>query len=316
MFHFNFQKALTTAAFSLAVLGCAPLAVPQAHAGDQPNILVMGEDADIDTVPRNSRIFNRVLRAMEGELQAMGFRVYDETATTMDITDPARVRRTDAEILTVARRVQDVPIDVATVFQIYANAERNAHADIMDLRARISGRLLNVRTGQALGNYEVSYRPGDLPPLPANCDRDCVLESVGEEARRIGADVANVLARQLDNLSPAGGAGTAGGEFGTVPLGDGCVGMTTGYQVTLRNFDQSQLTQIEEYLVSFRGYDHHRPMRSSASETTYWYESCSEVARLSRNLRLMTEHMDVEARIGMTGNRFNIDKIRRPQQRN
>ena len=316
MFHFNFPKVLTTAAFSLAVLGCAPLAVPQAHAGDQPNILVMGEDADIDTVPRNSRIFNRVLRAMEGELQAMGFRVYDETATTMDITDPARVRRTDAEILTVASRVQDVPIDVATVFQIYANAERNAHADIMDLRARISGRLLNVRTGQALGNYEVSYRPGDLPPLPANCDRDCVLESVGEEARRIGADVANVLARQLDNLSPAGGGQAGVSITGDAPLAEGCTGMTTGYQITFRHFDAADLNRVEEYLVSFRGYDHHRPMRSSASETTYWYESCSEMARLTRNLRLMAEHMDVDADIRQTGNRYEIVNIRPAGSRN
>ena len=197
-----FNKALAAAAFSLVALGCAPMATMPAQAGEQPNILIMGEDADTDTVARNSRIFNEVLRAMEREMQAMGFRVFDETAVTRDITSQGRVRRNDAEIITIAERVQRAPINVATVFQIYANAEQNPHADIMDLRVRVTGRLLNVRTGEALANYQVRYHPGDLPPLPPSCNRDCVLENVGEHAGRIGGNVARALAVHLDFLSP------------------------------------------------------------------------------------------------------------------
>ena len=311
-----FPKTLAAAALSLVALGCAPLATLPAQAGDQPNLLMMGEDADRDTVPRNSQTFNRVLRAMEGEFQAMGFRVYDETAVTMGITDPTRVRRSDAEIITVARRVQDVPIDAATVFQIYAAAEQNPYAAIMDLRIRVSGRLLNIRTGQALTNYEISYAPGDLPPLPAACNRDCVLDQVGAQSRRIAADVANALARHLDYLSPSRDAASAGQQLSTEPLTEGCTGLTTGYRITFRDFDQALLNRVEEYLVSFRGYDHHRTMTSGASETTYWYESCSEIARLNRNLRLMIEHLDLDAPIRQIGStRFEIDNNRRPVQR-
>lgn len=286
---------------------------------DQPNLLIMGEDADIDTVPRNSRIFNRVLRAMEAELQAKGFRVYDETAVTMDFTDPGRVRRTDAEIITIARRVQAVPIDAATVFQIYASAEDNPYAAIVDLRVRISGRLLNVRTGQALANYEVSYGRGDLPPLPVACNRDCVLEHVGDQARRIGADVANVLAQHLDALSPARGAAAATPGIAIpgqppAPVA-GCVGLTTAFTMNFRGFDPHELTRIEEYLVSFSGYDHHRIVRTDTVESNYWYESCSDIARLNRNLRLMIESMDLDANIRLTGNRFDIEKLRTPQRR-
>ena len=92
-------KTLATGmAFAIAALSFAPAAVAQ----QQPNLLIMGEDADLDSVPRNSRIFNRVLRAIEAEMQAEGFAVYDETAVTMGITDPGRVGRTDAELITVA----------------------------------------------------------------------------------------------------------------------------------------------------------------------------------------------------------------------
>ncbi len=306
-----FKPFLTGAVIALSAFALSP---GTAMAGEQPNILIMGEDADQDTIPRNSRIFNRVLRAMESEMQAMGFRVYDETAVTMGITDPGRVRRTDAEVITVARRVQDVPIDVATVFQIYASAEQNPFADITDLRVRVSGRLLNVPTGQALANYEVSYGPGDLPPLPPQCNRECQLENVGDHAGRIGADVARALAVHLDFLSPTAPA-TGAVITGTAPAPDGCVGMTTAYTIILRNFSADQVTQVEEYLVSFSGYDHHRPMRASGTEATYWYETCSDQARLNRNLRLMTEHMGMTVEMRMVGNRFEIDSLRRPAQR-
>ncbi len=286
---------------------------PQVNAQQQPNLLIMGEDADLDTVARNSRIFNRVLRALEAELQAEGFRVYDETAVSMGVTDPMRVRRTDAELITIARRVQDVPIDAIIVFQIYASTEQNPFAAIMDLRVRIPGRILNAQTGQALANYEIAYGPNDLPPLPPNCSRDCVLEHVGDQARRIAADVGAVLARHLDYLSPAAPAAAA--TLDAAPRPEGCIGLTTAYTLTFRGFETEEITLIEDYLAAFSGYDHHRPMRAGATETTYWYETCSDTARLNRNLRLMAEHMGVEVRLSMVQNRFEIDKIRVPRTR-
>lgn len=304
-----FKAFVTGLAFALAALSFAPAAIAQ----QQPNLLIMGEDADLDTVPRNSRIFNRVLRAIEGELQVEGFAVYDETAVSMGITDPARVRRTDAELITIARRVQDAPIDAIIVFQIYASTEDNPYASITDLRVRVPGRLLNAMTGQSLANYELSYGPADLPPLPPNCSRDCVLEHVGDQAQRIAADVGNVLAKHLDYLSPT--AASTPNLMESAPTTGGCVGLTTAYTMTFRGFESAEITMIEEYLVAFNGYQHHRPTRAGSIESTYWYETCSDSARLNRNLRLMAEHMGVEVRLGMVQNRFEIDKIRLPKTR-
>ena len=307
------KTMVTAASFLLAasVLPGAPVS-----AAEQPNLLIMGEDADQDTVPRNSRIFNRVLNAITSEMQAEGFKVFDEAAVSLNVTDPGRVRRTDAELITIARRIQDMPIDAIAVFQIYASTERSAFADINDLRLRIPGRLINVQTGQALANYEIAYAPGDLPPLPPNCNRDCVLEHVGDQARRIGADVGAVLARQLDMIAPAGGSETGVSALSSgAPAGSECVGLATAYTLVFRNFDTTEISEIEEYLASFRGYEHHRPLRASGSEASYWYETCTEAARLNRNLRLMVEHMGVEANLRLVGNRIEIDKIRQPRQR-
>jgi hypothetical protein len=308
---FATAAALTVAAFAFA---------PAAIAGEQPNLLIMGEDADLDTVPRGSRIFNRVLMAISTELESEGFAVYDETALTMDITNPDRVRRDDAELITIAKRVPTVPIDAVTAFQIYASAADNAHADITDLRIRISGRMLNVNTGKSLGGYEVSYEPGDLPPLPANCNRECVLEFVGDQASRIGSDLGAVLAAKLDLISPPGGSTTGvitEGAAGTdaAVTGDTCTGMTTAYTLSFKGFDPEDLTRIEEYLVAFKGYDHHRPTHTDMRQSDYWYETCSDEARLNRNLRLMIEHMGMDARIAKTQNTFEIEKISAPKTR-
>lgn len=303
--------------WTLPILFAAALGVAPAEAGEQPNVMLMVEDADVDSVPRDSRPADQVLYALATEMQNMGFRTYDETAVTMGITNPARVRRTDAELITIAKRVQDAPIDVIVVFQIYAAAQQNNYAQIIDLQIRITGRLLHVQSGRSLGNWEVAYGPGDLPPLPPNCNRDCVLEHVGGEARRIASDVGAALAIKLDALSPtapqqpAMGTTTttvAPGPLVTAPASQ-CTGLTSAYTLEFSGFSMDEITRIEEYLVVFKGYDHHRPMRVMATSAEYWYETCSDVARLNRNLRLMAEQLGVQAQISMVGNRFSIAKI-------
>ncbi len=291
------------------------LAVAQ---GEQPNLLVVGEDADTDTIPRHSRIFDRVLRAIEGELQAYGFAVYDETLLSLDITDPERVRRTDAEWYTIASRIQTPPIDAVVSFEIFASTQKANFADITDLRLRIPGRILHVPTHRALANFEVAYNVGDLPPLPPNCDRECVLEHVGDQARQVAADVGAVLAARLDQITPPAPAQenqTSQSENRNDVSQDECSGLSSAFTMQFRGFSPQELTAIEEYLVVFRGYEHHRPMRSGAAQTDYWYETCSDTARLSNNLRLMSQHLGLTTRIALTGNRIEIDNIGEHQNR-
>jgi hypothetical protein len=328
----KFKIAALLFAFALVLL--PGLAATAAHAGEQPNVLVMGEDADPDTVPRNHRVFNRVVEALASELGQLGFQVYDETAVSLDVTRQGRIRRTDAELITVAKRIQQPPVDVVAVFSIYVNVQKNINADIWDLGIRIPGRLLQVQTGRRVDSFEVDYPVGTLPPVPPNClndarvDQDCLFEFVGGQAKRIAQDLGAVLAKKLAFQSPtaeeqqeqpmrpstgSSGAGVSSGAGNM--MGPRCVGMTSAYVVALIGFDPAEVTTIEEYLVAFSGYDHHRPLRTTARETEYWYESCSDVARLNRNFRLMLDQMGVEGRLSMTGNRFQLEKIAAPQRR-
>ena len=290
------------------------------RAADQPNVLIMGEDADEDTVPRHSRIFNRVSDALSARMLELGFRVYNETATTMDITDPSRVRRTDAELISVAQNITAAPIDVVATFQISASAQENAYSDINQLRIRIVGRMLQVQTGRALGNFEVAVGPRGLNPIPPGCDRECVLEHVGNETKPIAHEVGTILARKLDELSPTAPESekvmTQPAPIPSTPppasektTSNGCVGLSTAYTIVLSGFDPADIDAIERILVAFQGYEHHRPIRTQTRYAEYWYETCSDRARLERNLRAMVASMPGQNRLALSGNRFEIEQI-------
>ena len=316
------RKILQSMVLALSILAFL-FNVNTVQAGEQPNILIMGEDADKDTVPRHSRVFNRVLNALVSELSQKGFKVYDETGAGLNITNPGRVRRTDAELITVARRVQSPPIDLITSFQVYASANKNAYSDIYDLSIRVAGRMMHVQTSKRLGNFEVAMGPQDLSPLPVKCNRDCILENVGKHAKEIAHEVGIVLATKLDMISPK--RSSAGNGTTTEPVdrpepiikdtGNSCEGLTTAYSMRFQGFNPDEVSTIEEFIRAFKGFDHMRPVRVNMRTAEYWYETCSDQARLNRNLRMMLQSMEVKVRLAMNGNRFRITKIGRAETR-
>ena len=268
-----------------------------AMAGDNPNLLVMGEDADTDTVPRNSRVFKRVLDALNEEMNNFGFNMFDETAVTLGDFAQGRTRRTDGEIIDVARSIRRPPIDVAVMFQIYASAKQLDYTT--KVKVRISGRMINVKTGQRLGNFEVKT-PQDLTAEP-KCNRECILETVGDNSKMIAADLGAVLAEKLDWM--VSGGSTEGGSGGSqLPM---------AFNLIFEGFTPEDMMSIEEYLVIFSGYTSHRPVYSSHRRSEIWYESTIGSAKLNRNLKKMLGELELSGMVQFAGNTYNVKKIAR-----
>ena len=61
-----------------------------------PTLLIMAEDEDGETIPRNNRISTRILNELVNQLDGRGFDVYDETAVTLRTHAQGRTRRSDA----------------------------------------------------------------------------------------------------------------------------------------------------------------------------------------------------------------------------
>jgi len=293
------KKTFFLLAGALFLISCA--GAPSSMAIEKPNLIIMGEDADEDTVPRNSRVFRRVLDALSNELHNEGFDVFDETAISLDDMAQGRTRRTDAEIIDVAKMIKRPPIDIAIIFTIYASARDLNYTT--KIKTRVTGRLLKVSTGQRLGNFEVeSPREWNAP---ADCPRACLLETVGKYSKIVARDVGSVLAEKLADLYESGDdAVTSKGN------------LMNGFNLVFEGFSPDDMFDIEEYLVVFSGYKTHRTVYSGRRHHEYWYESAITATRLNRNLRKMMDHLGISGRVGFSGNEYVLTKISKRKRRN
>ena len=283
----------------LLLAACAPTAPVDAQSDARLNLVVIGEDADTDTVPRNNRVFDRVLRAIQGKMNETGFSVFDEPAITVGKLKQNRVRRTRAEIVEICRAVKEPPLDVVVIFSIWPYTRRTDFATFVS--GRVDGRMLACQTGQFLGDFEQEF---EEIVLPTRCSRNCILEAVGKRTKVIGRDVAQVLARQLGWLLQ-----DKSGTPSPVVNDSGGGNLPTQFTLVFDNFTMQDMEALERYLKVFGGYRLHRPLEVSPTRQRIWYETSSGSEKLIRNLRRMLESERIESVVNFSGNTFKVEKI-------
>jgi hypothetical protein len=275
--------------FSLGIL--APL-----HAADKPNLLVVGDDSDEGAVSRDSRVFKRVVARLNVELNEI-VDVYDEAAVMPNNAKQSRVRRSDDELVDMARSVTRPPIDVLAVFSLYSSvtdAENGKQA-----RARISARLLNVHSGKFIDNFETAPY---VWTVSAGCDeRECILEAMGDGVNVLGQELGRALATkyvwQLHGQTAVGNNGAASND------------VVADYYLEFDGFSAQEMMEIEEYLVIFSGYASHRPTEQRHTRSIMLYRSSTGTAKLSRNLKKMLAELDMLTAISFAGNTYVMKRI-------
>jgi hypothetical protein len=167
------------------------------------DILIVGEDTDMDAIPHFNPNFNRILLAVAGQLTSHGFKVHEELPIGRQ---PRRGRQNQLPELLEMARTAGSSIGGIVVFQIHVAIQPvQAIRDSFKPSVRISGRVIRVRDGQDLGNFE--FNPDvDLPIIQGTCAHDqaqeCLYESLGDNARAIAAAVGGLVAAKLaDNLT-------------------------------------------------------------------------------------------------------------------
>ena len=290
----NTTKQLVTAGL-VALLGVGAFS-PAAVAADKPNLLVMGEDADKGSVPRSNRVHRRVQDAVIDQLNQFGFDVYDETAITLDGFEQGRSRRSDAELIDIARSVQRPPIDVAVVFSIYASAKKEPHTT--KIRTRVESRVLSARDGKRLDSFEVtSPRTWNADP---DCSRECMMEIIGDYSKILANDLGAVLAEKIVAIVYPDGADGFSTEENQ---------MVTGYSLIFDGFSPEEMSEIEEYLMIFDGYHTHRPTYAGKTRAELWYESSIRTSMLNNNLNKTLGHLGFDTRVQFAGNTITVQRI-------
>jgi hypothetical protein len=281
------------AALSMAVVSCTVLPAKSyaqvnaniIHIRETPNIIVMGEDTNKNSIPRNSRVHRRAMNAISDQLSKLNLNVFNEVVVSLENFMQGRTRRTDAELIDVARSINQPPIDLAVLFTIYADIDRQSYTT--RISSRIEGRVLNVRSGKRIGGIDFGFPRVDK--IATSCDGDCLLEAVGKQVQVLALDSGYGLAKIIER--------------------DIRKGFEPGVTIKFKNFSRKEVTEIEEFISAFSGYRSKRPMTTTFRHVEYWYVTTSKVDRLNRNLRMMLEHMGIEARIAFGGWEFEIEKL-------
>jgi hypothetical protein len=291
---------------SLIALSCftlmACVANPATSMTIEPNVLIMGEDWDEDTIPRKSQIFERVIDAVAGQLNKAGFKVIDETMATNNSFAQGRVRRTNSDLFKIAKAIQTPPIDAVITFKIYPYFKADNTTTWMNARA--TGRLLNVSTNAILGTFEVTLPEEVTTEHECHKNRACALKYMGNHSRNLGQELGSALAIKLRRAAVGNVPANASARAGVKQAA-----LMQAYKFTFDNFDASEFNQIEEYLVAFSGYDTHKIIQNMSQNSVVWYETKSDDARLKRNLRKMLDFIGVEGQVNCVRNTCTITKI-------
>ena len=281
------------APFFAASLLTLSLFAANALALDRANIVIIGEDFDLGTMPRDSQVYRGVLETLTGALNDAGFAIYDETSVTLEEFTQGRVKRGEAEIIDIARSVARPPLDIAVLFSIYAYVQEFSYTK--KVTSRLTARVLDLRSGRRLGSFDLAA-PRPLR-LPRHCDRSCTMARLDRALRTLSGELSATLAAHLREA----GAGRR--------LPDGPdQAIATGYRLVFADFSAEEIADMEEYLVVFTGYRLHRPIETGRGRHEYWYESTSSRARLNRNLIKMLDHVRMGGRVNFVEDTFTVTK--------
>ncbi len=282
--------------------------IPSSNMGSQTarkSLLVIGEDGFLDAISRNSGAFKSLQSSLAEEMTGQGFAVYDEAAVTLNDFSRGRTRRTDAEVIDIARSANFSRIDAAAVLAIYT--KQHGQGKSRKLQVRVTGRLFNVRNGRRLDAFQIQMRRPVR--VAAICDSDCRSDVVRRNAGELALDLASVMAARLN-----GDALTSLQSGRTIsdpkPEKDRVrSGFAVAYSLKFVGFSPTEMTVIEDRITNFVGFEHYQPISASLRTNEYWYETVTASAVLNRNLRHMLEEMSIAGRLTFGGNYFRVDKI-------
>ena len=318
----------------LAALSLTGLSNGADAQGRRINALVMTENASEETMSRLVPVYRRVLTQLQENLNTRGIQVYDETASTMRFMAPGQARRSDAEVLSIARAVmREQPVDVVVMFEIVAAVTRDPfQPQIQYPQVRMPARVLDLRGNNLVAAFEVNMPR--LPALPLQCDSTCLFNAVGDDAKLVASELGSAIADKLAAYTGGGMAaqgGTAPGSIapvgapalaqprtadstpapqaGAAPAAPRCDALPGDTTIRFKDFTSDEILEMERNLRMFSCFVDIRPIQTGATFAFFSYRSSAGTSRLDRNLRVMLDYLNVRGQVRFDGREFEVVKV-------
>jgi hypothetical protein len=283
------RLSISVAASAILAFGLLFLS-HQVAALERLNVVVIGLDLGRDSVSPRGPVFKVVFDELTGRLNRAGFAIFDQTAFALD-----RVQLSDeAELLSVARAVKRPPLDIAVLFSF--NARSDSYSYSKKLTSRLTARLLDLRTGRRLGSFQVEGLRALR--LPLSCAQACLRSHLTDSGRQQAGNLAGQLIERLSVLD--------GGHAAAAVADNKTRALVAGYGLVFEGFTDREVSEMEEYLVVFKGYQLHRPVATGGLHHEFWYETTSPRVRLNRNLIKMLQHLRLPGHVGFAEEAFTL----------
>jgi hypothetical protein len=281
---------LIAAAFTLFYLSSA-------FAAERVNLMIVGNDSDENSVIAASRVFKSVTINLADQMHTAGFNVYDEAAVIEHGYFDVENSRNDRDLIALVRTVKRPPIDVIVLFELSNRVDETRHS--RKVIASIQGRMLHVRTGQFLGNFETNSSGNWF--LQTHCNQQCKLEEERRYSQILANDLGAVLAEKLSCL--------VNSNCDAIDNHDQLI---AAYELQFIGFEQSSISNIEKQLMDFKGYYTHRPSEIRPEKSVMWYESQLGSAELHQQLATLMGKHYTNAQVKFSGNIFQVRIPREP----
>lgn len=291
-------------AVALVISACSG-SLAQTEYNDVP-ILVAAEDEDPTYVKRTSDIFKRTILELKVPLRRYGFAVVDEESVAVDLGWTIQDRRNKLDLIDLAKDMassDNASHRVRALVLFRVHAAHKPKSGRSKISVRIDGEIIDIVGNRGIDGFEI---PRMEFPAPAECNKLCKSEIVGDRAREVAASLGLVLAKQLaryrdDSVGDGGrrvGSGEAvTGDGGSTGSGSGH-GLITTYTVTLEKFDRIEaLSIIGTMADEFPGYKHHDLVRQMPGFRKYGYTTSAKAHKLEEWLTILLDDMH-----------FNVDK--------
>ncbi|MEO1037544.1 MAG: hypothetical protein AAFX44_18440 [Pseudomonadota bacterium] len=281
-----------------SVWGCAG----SPSRAEQPrSIMIVGVDADLQSVSRNDRIFGAVEVAMAEPLAAAGYEVLTEDQVIPGRGPASDIRRSGDRTLALVRSVDEPSARFAALCTLYANSRREANQT--RLRLRLGVDLVDLADG-AVSDFELTG--SDDWFVPDSCTGDCLQRAFTVRAQELaysaGALVSEQAARRGTRVAENRYTGSD---------------VRLARQVELRfvGFTQAEIFRLEDQLQAFDEFRSIRLVYSSTHRVTYSYVTGLTVPRLHRRLAEELEAQGLDADISPEHDRLDIHRAAAPRAR-
>lgn len=296
---------------AVAALGMGfGLAVAPVVQADTLNVLIMAEDWDTDAVGRDSRIdrhiqarldevANKVTDRLEDEYANFdGIRIYDETAITRDTFTQDQVRRTDQDLIAIAKSIPSPEVDLVVLYTVYAYQRDIANGAGAALDVELFMRALDVRSGRSVGRVSEILDSSE-GPMPLACreksdaGRNCIIRQAAKELRNATGDgMTTLLRRAIRDLYEEAGASNV-----DTMMASGDCGSTANYSIEMLDFDRDELRRFEEEMTSWKCHTSYDVERRTETRTVYALEAKTNDATIQRDIMGAMDAMGLEARV-------------------